>query len=74
MRQIMLILALIMAPTFALTTGCVVKKEEEVVTQPAPPPPRVEERAAPPYSTSVRVSGHWDWNGREYVWIPGYWQ
>ncbi len=75
MRKIMLILALIMAPAFALTTGCVVKTErEEVVTRPPAPPPRVEERPAPPYSNSVWVSGHWDWNGQEYVWIPGYWE
>ena len=74
MRQIMLILTLIMAPTFVLTTSCVVKKEREVVTQPQAPPPRVEERPAPPYSTSVWVPGHWDWNGQEYVWTPGHWE
>ncbi len=75
MRQIMLVLILLMAPAFALTTGCVVKTEkEEVVTRPPAPPPRVEERPAPPYENSVWVPGHWDWNGQEYVWIPGYWR
>ncbi len=78
MRKVILILALLMAPTFVLTTGCVIKKEKEVerpvATQPPPPPPRVEERPAPPYSTSVWVPGHWDWNGQEYVWTPGHWE
>jgi hypothetical protein len=74
MRQMILIFILLIAPAFALTTGCVIKKEREVVTQPAPPPARVEERPTPPYETSVWVPGHWDWNGHEYVWIPGYWK
>jgi hypothetical protein len=74
MRKITLMLILLVGPAFAFTTGCVVKKEKEVVTQPAQPPPRVEERPAPPYSTSVWVSGHWDWNGREYIWTPGHWE
>lgn len=78
MTKLMLILVLLLAPAFALTTGCYVKTEKEEVKQPPPAPTssplRVEERPAAPSSADVWRPGHWDWNGHEYVWVPGQWQ
>lgn len=48
--------------------------EEVEVRAPRPPPPiRVEAIPAPnrPVEQVVWRPGHWHWNGREYVWIPG---
>jgi hypothetical protein len=38
----------------------------------APPPERYEIIPPPRYGYEW-VRGFWDWNGREYVWVPGYW-
>lgn len=39
-----------------------------------PPPDPVELEGAPPSASYVWVKGHYDWNGVEYVWIPGQWE
>ena len=45
------------------------------VTHPPVPPIRTEEIPAPPSSSVVVIwqPGHFDWNGSDYVWIPGEW-
>jgi hypothetical protein len=42
-----------------------------VVTIPAPPPPRAEYQPPPPTERAVWDPGHWNWNGRDYVWVGG---
>ena len=40
----------------------------------APPARRtVTVRPAAPYSGAIWVDGHWQWDGYQYVWVPGYW-
>ena len=43
---------------------------------PAIPPPQAEAMPLPPLSAEVQVwrPGHWNWDGRGYVWIPGEFQ
>ena len=69
--------ACLLAPSLA---GCVVRErparvsgEVEVVATRAPPPQRVEVIPTPPPERErfVWVAGHWQWNGRDYVWEPG---
>jgi hypothetical protein len=68
----MLILVLLMAPVFGLTTGCMVKTEKEtVVTQSSPP--LMEERPAPPAPVEVWTPGHLECNGRDWTSAPGQW-
>lgn len=38
-----------------------------------PPPPVVERYGAPPHAGWVWHGGYYRWNGRGYVWVPGYW-
>ena len=42
-----------------------------------PPVPRAldEQVPAPPRSAAVQIwqPGHYDWDGRDYVWVPGEW-
>jgi hypothetical protein len=39
----------------------------------APPPPVVERYGPPPHPGWVWHGGYQRWNGRRYVWVPGYW-
>ncbi|MBX9836524.1 MAG: YXWGXW repeat-containing protein [Burkholderiaceae bacterium] len=52
--------------------GPSVYTESRPIYLPAPPPPRHE---AVPHSRrgQVWVEGHWEWQGRRHVWMPGYW-
>jgi hypothetical protein len=65
--------ALIVASGLA---GCAVEQprpaERVVITRPAPPPPRAEYQPPPPTERAVWDPGHWNWDGREYVWIGGH--
>lgn len=60
----------------SLLVGCVVEQPrppaERVVVRPAPPPPRAEYQPPPPDQRAVWDPGHWNWNGREYVWVGGH--
>jgi hypothetical protein len=38
-----------------------------------PPAPRVERRPPPPSPRHVWVDGYYRWDGRSYIWAPGYW-
>lgn len=55
----------------------VVEKKEEVVEVkqevPLPPPDRYEVPDHPPSPDAIWLSGYWDWDGEEYVWIKGRW-
>lgn len=37
-----------------------------------PPPVRYERMPPPPSRDHHWVAGHWSWDGRAYVWVPGY--
>lgn len=38
------------------------------------PPPRVVEHPGPrPHAGWVWIDGHHRWDGRQYVWVAGYW-
>ncbi|HWL87653.1 MAG TPA: hypothetical protein VNO21_17735 [Polyangiaceae bacterium] len=39
-----------------------------------PPPDPVELEGSAPSPSYVWVTGRYDWNGFEYVWIPGLWE
>jgi hypothetical protein len=56
--------------------GCAAESQSAKVLYVAfpPPPAPVELEGAPPSASYVWVSGHYDWNGIEYVWFPGQWE
>jgi hypothetical protein len=45
---------------------------DEVIVRVAPPVVRVETAPPPPSHYHVWDPGHWRWNGRGYVWVPGH--
>lgn len=45
----------------------------QVYVRIGPPAPRVERRPPPPSPRHVWVAGFYRWDGRAYVWAPGYW-
>ncbi len=45
----------------------------QVYVRIGPPAPRVERRPPPPTLRHVWVDGFYRWDGRAYVWAPGYW-
>ncbi len=59
------------APRVVVRTPAVVV--DEVVVARPPPPLRVEVVPAPPAHPDLFVwhTGHWRWEGNEYVWHPG---
>ena len=68
MRRITLVPALCLP----LLAGCVATYP---MLHPPIPPIRAEQVPAPPRSSVVLIwqPGHYDWNGRAYVWVPGEW-
>jgi hypothetical protein len=48
-------------------------REEIVVQRPPMPAPRVEIRTIQPASDYRWVDGHYEWNGADWQWSPGYW-
>lgn len=46
---------------------------QPAAAQPYPPlpPPRYEPVPPPPGGRYVWENGHWQWNGVQYVWVPG---
>ncbi len=72
MISIVMVVALVMLNSlvFAVDSGA----REVVEPYPPPPPPaRIEEPSVAPAPADVWVPGHWDWNGRQYVWAEGQW-
>lgn len=63
--------AVIPALCLLLLAGCAAAYP----THPPVPPIRAEQVPTPPPSQAVLIwqPGHFDWNGVEYVWIPGEW-
>ena len=64
-----LLLALVGAPLLGGLPAC---------AQPAPPyppvpPPRTEVLPPIPRERMAWQPGHWQWDGREYVWVGGRW-
>jgi hypothetical protein len=45
---------------------------QEVIVRVPPPPARVESTPPPPSPYHVWDPGHWRWDGRRYVWVPGH--
>jgi hypothetical protein len=43
------------------------------VVQPPPPPPLVRVVPRSPGRNYVWVPGYWNWNGNRYFWVNGYW-
>ena len=39
----------------------------------APPPVRFERRSPRPDRYSVWIRGFWDWQGDQWIWVPGRW-
>jgi hypothetical protein len=54
----------------ALAAGSV---HAQVYVRVGPPPVRVERRPPSPSPRHVWVGGFYRWDGRGYVWMPGYW-
>jgi WXXGXW repeat (2 copies) len=44
----------------------------EIITNVAPPPLRAENPGRP-RDGYTWASGHWEWSGQEYRWVPGSW-
>ncbi len=75
---------LLVATTALLSTACLVGPRGRVAiiapipvvrmtyVEREPPPVRVERVPSPPVLEQVWVAGHWAWDGRVYVWVPGY--
>jgi hypothetical protein len=49
--------------------------DEHAVVRPRMPPPRHEDRPRPPGPAASYHwrDGHWNWDGRQWVWIAGVW-
>jgi hypothetical protein len=48
---------------------------ERTTTAPsAPPPPMVETIPPPPTATIIWTAGFWQWNGSQWIWVPGGYQ
>ncbi len=64
-------LAVVPALCLVLLGACTVAG----VGHPPVPPIRTEQIPAPPSSSVVVIwqPGHYDWNGVDYVWVPGEW-
>ena len=60
-------------PVLALLGGCATYGGGRVYVASPPPPILVETRPGPPGSGQVWISGYHRWEGRRYVWVPGYW-
>ena len=48
----------------------------QVGVPPPVPPPQAEAQPLPPLAAEEQIwrPGHWDWDGRGYIWIPGEYQ
>lgn len=73
----------LMAGLLGLGTACVVGPRGRVAVVPVvrytyvdrePPPVRYEPLPEPPTREHHWVAGHWHWDGRAYLWVPGHYQ
>jgi hypothetical protein len=58
---------------FLSAVFCIVPLSAQVFVRIGPPAPVVERRIPPPSPRHVWVNGYYRWDGRAYVWSPGYW-
>ena len=63
----------LLAVLFGLLLTATLGVAQVVVDIGPPPPARVERRFPPPSPRHVWISGYYNWDGRAYVWVPGYW-
>jgi hypothetical protein len=57
------------------STTIVAKASAGVTTQiPAAPKPRYENPGRAPSRDHMWERGRWQWNSREYTWVPGHWE
>ncbi len=70
MILIVIVLALVMLNSlvFAVYSGA-----NEYAAPYPPPGPVIEEPTVAPAPGDVWIPGHWEWNGRQYVWAAGQW-
>ncbi len=61
--------------TLLLLGGCVVENTAPAPSYPPVPAPLAEQTPLPPVSGELQIyqPGHWDWDGRGYVWQHGAW-
>jgi hypothetical protein len=72
-RRVLLFLpALAVLAQLPLTARQAAAQEVGIEVGVAPPPMRVETVPPPPSPVHEWVPGHWQWNGREYVWRRGH--
>jgi hypothetical protein len=73
------VLAVLLAT--GVLAGCVVEPSRErvtvrepgvVIAERAPPAPRYEVQPPPPNERVVWDPGRWNWDGRDYGWVPGH--
>ena len=62
--------SLILVTSLIYITGCTAT----FVEGPPPPPARVVVPAPPPPPGHGWVPGHWEWDGKAWLWIQGHWQ
>lgn len=63
-----------LAATVVIVAACASSpRGERVYVREAPPAERVEVISRSPGPGYVWVTGHWNWDTRQYVWIPGRW-
>ncbi len=53
--------------------GCVAGVSDRAV-RPEAPAPLPEIKSGPPAPGLVWVDGGWQWDGVDYVWVPGRWE
>jgi len=64
-------------PPHLPTPSSIVAAQAVIISPYAPPPPRYEVVPAPPpgrHSFVVWDPGHWNWDGRQWIWIPGHYE
>jgi hypothetical protein len=81
MRQILLLVAFLIAATFIFTTGCITRKETVVektvpvpVEKEAPPKEVIIIKEEPPPIPAPQVEVPGTAPSPDYVWTPGYWE
>ena len=76
-RSLRLLVLLLLSAFGLLCSACAstVPPRAQVLYVAIPPPPDpVEIEGSAPSPVYVWVTGGYDWNGVEYVWIPGQWE
>lgn len=64
----------VLGPIVAVVSLSALGCHSEVVVRTAPPPERAEAETRAPSAQHFWIRGHWQWDGRAYVWTPGRWE